>query len=70
MLSKKVVIPLVTLFLALATAGLTRTFIVAIVLVILLNYLGMALLGAVLLVGGGLLVYAVMAGNSKWNQLD
>ncbi len=70
MLSKKVVIPLVTLFLALATAGLTRTFIAAIVLVILLNYLGMALLGAVLLVGGGLLVYAVMAGNSKWNQLD
>ncbi len=70
MLSKKVVIPLVTTFLALATAGLTRTFIVAIVLVILLDYLGMALLGAVLLVGGGLLVYAVMAGNSKWNQLD
>ncbi len=70
MLSKKVVIPLVTLFLALATAGLTRTFIVAIVLVILLNYLGMALLGAVLLVGGGLLVYAVMAGNSKWNQFE
>jgi len=65
-----VVIPLVTLFLALATAGLTRTFIVAIVLVILLNYLGMALLGAVLLIGGGLLVYAVMAANSKWNQLD
>ena len=50
--------------------GLIRTFIVAIVLVVLLNYLGMALLGSVLLVGGGLLVYAVMAGNSKWNQLD
>jgi len=44
--------------------------IVAIVLVVLLDYLGMALLWAVLLVGGGLLVYAVMAGNSKWNQLD
>ena len=70
MLSKKVVVPVITILLALATAGLTRTFIVAIVLVVLLNYLGMTLLGAVLLVGGGLLVYAVMAGNSKWNQLD
>ena len=70
MLSKKVVVHVITILLALPTAGLTRTFIVAIVLVALLNYLGMALLGAVLLVGGGLLVYAVMAGNSKWNQLD
>ena len=70
MLSKKVVIPMVTILVVLATAGLTRTFIVAIVLVVLLNYLGMALLGAVLIVGGGLFVYAVMAGNSKWNQLD
>ncbi len=70
MLSKKVVVPVITILWALASAGVIRTFIVAIVLVVLLNYLGMALLGAVLLVGGGLLVYAVMAGNSKWNQLD
>ena len=70
MLSKKVVVPVITILWALASAGVIRTFIVAIVLVVLLNYLGMALLGAMLLVGGGLLVYAVMAGNSKWNQLD
>ena len=70
MLSKKVVVPVITILWALASAGVIRTFIVAIVLVVLLNYLGMTLLGAVLLVGGGLLVYAVMAGNSKWNQLD